>query len=63
MHDNLKQAYNKLDVLNLIGQEVKKFKVNFKSGEINVSQLKKGMYLLNLKFTDNTNVSVKFIKK
>ena len=60
---NSQQFINEIVVLNLIGQEVKKFKVNFKSGEINVSQLKKGMYFLNLKFTDNTNVSVKFIKK
>lgn len=57
------QEIQEIVVLNLLGQQVKKFQVNFKSGEINIIDLKKGMYFLNLKLIDNTIISTKVIKK
>ncbi|QNM86375.1 CotH kinase family protein [Polaribacter pectinis] len=57
------QIIREITVLNLLGQKVKKFQVNFKLGEINISDLKKGMYFLNVKLIDGNNSSLKIIKK
>lgn len=60
---NSNQTIREILVFNLLGQKVKSFQSNFKSGEINISELKNGMYFLKLKFIDNTIISVKIIKK
>ena len=58
-----KQIIKEIVIFNPLGQKVKTFQANFKSGEININQLDKGMYFLNLKFVDNAIVSMKIIKK
>ena len=60
---NSAQEIKKITIFNLLGQQIKTFKVNFKSGEINISELKKGIYFLKLKTIDNANISFKFLKK
>jgi hypothetical protein len=51
-----------ISIFNLLGQQIKTFQVNFKSGGINISELKKGMYILNIKLLDGARVSTKFFK-
>jgi hypothetical protein len=51
-----------ISIFNLLGQQIKTFQVNFKSGGINISELKKGMYILNIKLLDGANISTKFFK-
>jgi hypothetical protein len=51
-----------ISIFNLLGQQIKTFQVNFKSGGINISELKKGMYILNIKLLDGANSSTKFFK-
>jgi hypothetical protein len=60
---NSEQIIREIVVFNLLGQQIKTFQVNFKSGEINISKLNKGMYFLNLKLIDDTSISMKIIKK
>jgi hypothetical protein len=42
---------------------VKTFQVNFKSGEINISDLNTGAYIINLKLVDGAKVSTMIFKK
>tara|TARA_B110000240_G_scaffold198163_1_gene256891 strand:- start:610 stop:3879 length:3270 start_codon:yes stop_codon:yes gene_type:complete len=51
-----------ISIFNLLGQQIKTFQVNFRSGGINISELKKGMYILNIKLLDGANSSTKFFK-
>ena len=51
-----------ISIFNLLGQQIKTFQVNFKSGGINISELKKGMYILNIKLLEGASVSTKFFK-
>ena len=51
-----------ISIFNLLGQQIKTVQVNFKSGGINISELKKGMYILNIKLLDGASVSTKFFK-
>ncbi|MFT5243638.1 MAG: hypothetical protein ACJA1H_002135 [Glaciecola sp.] len=60
---NSEQTLQKIVLFNLLGQEIKSFQVNFKSGEVNISQLKSGAYILNLKFIDGSSVSAMILKK
>ncbi len=60
---NASLAIQKITVFNPLGQQIKEFNVNFKSGEINISELKTGMYFFNLKLENGTNVSAKVFKK
>ncbi len=60
---NSEQTIQKITVFNLLGQQIKTFQVNFKSGEINISELNKGAYFLNLKLIDGASVSTKIFKK
>lgn len=60
---NSKQTIQKITIFNLLGQQIKKFQVNFKTGEIPIRELKKGVYFLNLKFTNGLNVTTKILKK
>ena len=60
---NSKQTIQKITIFNLLGQQIKKFQVNFKTGEIPIRELKKGVYFLNLKFTNSLNVTTKILKK
>ena len=57
------QTLKKITVFNPLGQKIKTFQVNFKIGEINISELKKGMYFLNLKGDDGMEATAKVIKK
>lgn len=57
------QTIQKITISNLLGQQVKTFQVNFTSGEINVSELKKGVYFLSLELTDGIPFTTRIIKK
>ncbi|MFB0938864.1 MAG: CotH kinase family protein [Urechidicola sp.] len=59
---NSEQTIQKIAIFNLLGQQIKTFQVNFKSGEINVSELSKGIYFLNLKFKNSNSISTKIFK-
>jgi hypothetical protein len=59
---NSEQTIQKIAIFNLLGQQIKTFQVNFKSGEINVSELSKGIYFLNLKFKNGNSISTKIFK-
>ena len=59
---NSEQAIEKITIFNLLGQQIKTFQVDFKSGEINISKLNKGMYFLNLKLEDGASISTKIFK-
>jgi hypothetical protein len=57
------QTIEKITIFNLLGQQIKTVQVNFKSGEINISELNKGTYFLNLKLIGGTSVSTTIFKK
>ena len=59
---NSEQTIQKIAIFNLLGQQIKTFQVNFKSGEINISELSKGIYFLNLKFKNGNSISTKIFK-
>ena len=59
---NSEQTIQKIVIFNLLGQQIRTFKVNFKSGEINISKLNKGMYFLNLKLINGGSISTKIFK-
>jgi hypothetical protein len=56
------KTIQEISIFNLLGQQIKTVQVNFKSGEINISELKKGMYFLNIKLIDGASVSTKIFK-
>jgi len=56
------QTIQKITVFNLLGQQIKKFQVNFKSGEISIGELNKGLYFLKLKLVNGLSVSTKILK-
>ncbi len=58
-----KQTIQKITIYNLLGQQIKTFKTDFKSGEINIGELNKGVYFLNLKLINGASVSTKVFKK
>lgn len=60
---NSEQTIQEIVIFNLLGQQIKTFQVDVKSVEINIGELKKGMYLLNLKLIDGARVSTKIFKK
>jgi hypothetical protein len=60
---NSEQTIQEIVIFNLLGQQIKTFQVHVKSVEINIRELKKGMYLLNLKLIDGARVSTKIFKK
>lgn len=60
---NSKKRIEKIIVFNILGQKIKTFQVNFKLGEINIGDLYKGVYFLDLKFEDNSDTSIKVVKK
>ncbi|WP_028870887.1 CotH kinase family protein [Psychroserpens burtonensis] len=60
---NSKQTIQKIVIFNLLGQQIKTLQVNFKSGEINISDLNTGAYIINLKFIEGTRVSAMVLKK
>ncbi len=53
----------KITIFNLLGQQIKMFQVNFKSRELNISELHNGAYFLNLKLIDGANITTKIFKK
>jgi hypothetical protein len=59
---NSEQTIQKIAIFNLLGQQIKTFQVNFKSGEINISELSKGIYFLNSKFKNGNSISTKIFK-
>ena len=59
---NSDQTIQKITIFNLLGQQIKTFQVNFKSGKINISELSKGIYFLNLKFKNGNSISTKIFK-
>jgi hypothetical protein len=56
------QTIQKIAIYNLLGQQIKTFQVNFKSGEINIRELSNGIYFLNLKLIDGGSISTKIFK-
>ncbi|WP_104809064.1 CotH kinase family protein [Polaribacter filamentus] len=63
LHINAARILEKIEIYNLLGQQIKTVQVNLKSVALNISDLKKGMYLLNLKFIDGTRATTKIFKK
>jgi hypothetical protein len=63
LHINAARILQKIEIYNPLGQQIKTVKVNLKSVTLNISDLKKGMYLLNLKFIDGTRATTKIFKK
>jgi hypothetical protein len=57
------EALKKIIVFNPLGQKIKTFNVNFKTGEINISALKKGIYFLSLQGVNGMEASAKVVKK
>jgi len=57
-----KQTIQKISIFNLLGQQVKTLQVNFKSGEINISKLNKGVYFLHLQLINGVRISTKIFK-
>jgi len=60
---NSKQTVQKIALFNLLGQQIKTFQVNFKSGEINISELKSGAYVLKLTLIDGASILAMVLKK
>jgi hypothetical protein len=60
---NSEQTIQKITIFNLLGQQVKTLKVNFKSGEINIDELNKGAYFLKVKLINGANISKTLFKK
>jgi len=58
-----KQILEEIIIFNPLGQQIKMFKVNFKTGQINISDLKKGMYFLSLKGINGVQFSTKIFKE
>ncbi|MFT4699332.1 MAG: hypothetical protein ACI9SJ_002500 [Flavobacteriaceae bacterium] len=56
------QTIQKIAIYNLLGQQIKTLEVNYKSGEINIRELSKGIYFLNLKLIDGGSISTKIFK-
>ncbi|WP_296313647.1 CotH kinase family protein [Winogradskyella sp. UBA3174] len=57
------QTIQNITIFNLLGQQVKTFQVNFKLGEIDISELTNGAYFLNLKLINGARVTKKVFKK
>ena len=57
------ETIKEISIFNLLGQHIKNFPINFKSGEINISELNKGAYILKLKFIKGATVSKIIFKK
>ena len=58
-----KQILEEIIIFNPLGQQIKMFQVNFKTGQINISDLKKGMYFLSLKGINGVQFSTKIFKE
>ena len=58
-----KQILEEIIIFNPLGQQIKTFQVNFKTGSINISNLKKGMYFLILKGINGEQFSTKIFKE
>ena len=58
-----KQILEEIIIFNPLGQQIKTFQVNFKTGQINISDLKKGMYFLSLKGINGVQFSTKIFKE
>ena len=58
-----KQILEEIIIFNPLGQQIKTFQVNFKTGQININDLKKGMYFLSLKGINGVQFSTKIFKE
>ena len=58
-----KQILEEIIIFNPLGQQIKTFQVNFKTGEIDISALQKGMYFLSLKGINGVQFSTKIFKE
>ena len=58
-----KQILEEIIIFNPLGQQIKTFQVNFKTGEINISDLQTGMYFLSLKGINGVQFSTKIFKE
>jgi len=58
-----KQMLQEIIIFNPLGQKIKAFKVNFKTGQISIGDLQKGMYFLSLKGMNGARFSTKIFKK
>lgn len=60
---NSEKTIQKITMYNLLGQQIKKIQANFKTGEINISNLHTGTYFLNLQLTNGASISKMVVKK
>jgi len=60
---NSKQILQEIIIFNPLGQKIKEFQANFKTGQISISDLQKGMYFLSLKGINGARFSTKVFKK
>ena len=58
-----KHILKEIVLFNPLGQQIKTFQVNFKTGEINISDLQTGMYFLSLKGINGVQFSTKIFKE
>ena len=58
-----KHILKEIVLFNPLGQKIKTFQVNFKKGEINISDLQTGMYFLSLKGINGIQFSTKIFKE
>ena len=58
-----KHILKEIVLFNPLGQKIKTFQVNFKKGEINISDLQTGMYFLSLKGINGVQFSTKIFKE
>ncbi|TXD48973.1 MULTISPECIES: CotH kinase family protein [unclassified Polaribacter] len=57
------QKIASIQFFNVLGQKVKLFQTNFNSGEINISELKKGTYFVKLKFINGNQSTITVMKQ
>jgi hypothetical protein len=60
---NAQETIQEISIFNLLGQHIKNVLTDFKSGDINISELNTGSYILNLKLVNGANVSAMIFKK
>jgi hypothetical protein len=60
---NASQTIQKITIFNLLGQQIKMIQVNFKSGELNISELNKGGYFLNFELINGARITTKIFKE
>ena len=60
---NAKEVIQSLSIFNMVGEQIKTFKMNTKSKEINIQDFSEGTYILNLKLSNGANIYRMIVKK